>query len=53
MYINWVKIGLVVLEIQKAEFGGFTILINNTVVCHAFLFSQLLTHDCVLICGYS
>ena len=29
-----VEIGLVVLEIQKAEFGDFTVPVNNAFVCH-------------------
>ena len=31
--INLVEINLVVLEIQKAEFGNFTVPVNNTLVC--------------------
>ena len=27
--------GLVILEIQKAEFGNFTVPVNSTLVCHA------------------
>ena len=38
MYINLVEIGKVVLEIQKAEFGNFTVPVNNTLVCLASSF---------------
>ena len=31
--MNLVGIGLVVLEIQKAEFGNFAVRVNNTLVC--------------------
>ena len=32
-YINLLKIGLVVLEIWKAEFSYFTVPVYNTLVC--------------------
>ena len=49
-YINLVEIGLVVLEIQKAEFGNFAVPVNNTLVCCTF-FVSLATDTllCVLI----
>ena len=37
-YVNLVEIGLVVLEIQKAEFGNFMVSVNNTLVCLASSF---------------
>ena len=47
-YVNLVEIGKVVLEIQKAEFGNFTVPVNNTLVClMSYLFSWPLTHYCV------
>ena len=38
-----IEIGLVVLEIQKAEFGNFTVPVNNTLVCHLSFFVFLAT----------
>ena len=50
VYINLVEIGLVVLEIQKAEFGNFLVLVNNTLVCNVcFVFLATDTLLCVLI----
>ena len=46
-YINLVEIGLVVLEIQKAEFDNFTVTANNTLVFVCHVFSWLLSHYCV------
>ena len=45
------KFGLVVLEIQMAEFGNFTVPVNNTPVCHtsSFIFLATDTLLCVLI----
>ena len=45
------EIGLVVLEIQKAEFGYFTVSVNNTLVCRtsSFVFLAADTLLCVLI----
>ena len=45
------EIGKVVLEIQKAEFGNFTVPVNNTLVCLAssFVFLAADTLLCVLI----
>ena len=45
------EIGIVVLEIQKAEFGKFTVPVNNTLVCLAssFVFLAADTLLCVLI----
>ena len=34
-YINVIEISIVIFEIPKAEFGNFTVLVNNTPVCHA------------------
>ena len=50
-YVNLVEIGTVVLEIQKAEFGNFTVPVNNTLVCLAssFVFLAADTLLCVLI----
>ena len=50
-YINLVEIGLVVLEICKAEFSNFTVPVNNTLVCHVYSFVFLATETllCVLI----
>ena len=49
--INLVEIGLVVLEIWKAEFGNFTVPVNNTLVCRtsSFVFLAADTLLCVLI----
>ena len=46
-----VEIGLVVLEIQKAEFGNFMVPVNNILVCLAssFVFLAADTLLCVLI----
>ena len=46
-----VEIDLVVLEIQKAEFGNFTVPVNNTLVCHmsSFVFLAANTLLCALI----
>ena len=50
-YINLVEIGLVVLEIQKAEFGNFAVPVNNTLVCRTsfFVFLAADTLLCVLM----
>ena len=49
-YINLVEISLVALELRKAEFGNFSVPVNNTLVCSMpFLFSWPLAHYCVLI----
>ena len=50
-YINLVEISLVVLEIQKAEFGNFTVPVNNTLMCCTSSFVFLATDAvlCVLI----
>ena len=50
-YVNLVEISTVVLEIQKAEFGNFTVPVNNTLVCLAssFVFLAADTLLCVLI----
>ena len=47
---KYVNIGLVVLEIQKAEFGNFTVPVNNTLVCltSSFVFLAAATLLCVL-----
>ena len=47
------EIGTVVSEIQKAEFGNFTVPVNNTLVCLAssFVFLAADTLLCVLICN--
>ena len=46
-----VEIGLVVLEIQKAEFGNFTVPVNNTLGCHtsSSVFLAADTLLCILI----
>ena len=46
-----VETGLVVLEIQKAEFGNFAVPVNNTLVCRMSFFVFLATDTllCVLI----
>ena len=45
-----VEIGLAVLEIKKAEFGNFTVPVNNTLVCQkSFVFLAADTLLCVLI----
>ena len=46
-----VEIGLVVLEIQKAQFGNFAVPVNNTLVCRTsfFVFLAADTLLCVLI----
>ena len=46
-----VEIGLVVFEIQKAEFGNFTVPVNNTLVCLASSFGFLAADTllCVLM----
>ena len=46
-----VEIGLVVLEIWKAEFGNFAVPVNNTLVCRTsfFVFLAADTLLCVLI----
>ena len=46
-----VEISTIVLEIQKAEFGNFTVPVNNTLVCLAssFVFLAADTLLCVLI----
>ena len=50
-YVNLVEIGIVVLEIQKAEFGNFTVPVNNTLVCltSSFVFLAADTLLCVLM----
>ena len=50
-YINLVEICLVVLEIWKAEFGNFTVPVNNTLVWRtpSFVFLAADTLWCVLI----
>ena len=50
-----VEIDLVVLEIQKTEFGNFTIPVNNTLVCRvsSFVFLATDTLLCVLVVGIS
>ena len=50
-YINLVEIGLVILEIWKAEFGNFTVPVNNKHVCRTSSFVFLVTDTllCVLI----
>ena len=49
-YTNLVEIGLVVLEIRKAEFGNFMVPVNNALVCHtSFVFLAADTLLCVLI----
>ena len=50
-YINLVEIGLVVLEIQKVEFGNFAVPVNSTLVCRTSFFVFLATDTllCVLI----
>ena len=48
-----IDIGLVVLEIQKAEFGNFTVPVNNTLVCRTtFVFLAADTLLCVLLYMY-
>ena len=49
--MNLVKIGLIVLEIQKAEFGNFTVPVNNTFVCRksSSVFLAADTLQCVLM----
>ena len=49
--INLVEISKVVLEIQMAEFGNFTVPVNNTLVCLASSFGFLAVDTllCVLI----
>ena len=37
-YINLVETGLVILEIQKAEFGNFAVPVNDTLVYYAFFY---------------
>ena len=46
-----VEIGLVVLEIQKAEFGNFMVPVNNTLVSHtsSFVFLAADTLLCALM----
>ena len=48
--MNLVEIGLVVLEIQMAEFGNFAVPANNTLVCRMSFFVFLATDTllCVL-----
>ena len=50
-YINLEEIGIVVLKIQKAEFGKFTVPVNNTLECHtsSFVFLATDTLLCALI----
>ena len=50
-YVIMVEIGLVVLEIWKAEFGNFKVPVNNTLVCctSSFVFLVPDTLLCVLI----
>ena len=50
-YVNLVEIGKVVLEIQMAKFGNFTVPVNNTLVClvSSFGFLAADTLLCVLI----
>ena len=44
-YINLVEISLVVLEIQKAEFGNFMAPVNNILVLHtSFIFLATKTY---------
>ena len=49
--INLEEIGLVVLEIQNAEFGNFKVSVNNTLVCRtsSIVFLAADTLLCVLI----
>ena len=49
--MNLVEIDLVVLVIQKAEFGNFAVPVNNTLVCCTsfFVFLAADTLLCVLI----
>ena len=53
--MNLVEICLVALEIWKAEFGNFTVPVNNTLVCHtsSFVFLAVDTLLCVLIVNFS
>ena len=47
-YVNLIKIGPVVIEIQGAENGELAVPVNNTLVSHtAFLAAD--TRPCVLI----
>ena len=48
-YINLVEMYLVVLEIQKAEFGNFALPVNNTLVCHTSIFVFLAADTLVLL----
>ena len=43
--------GVVILEIQKAEFGNFMVPVNKTLVCHvsSFVFLAADTLLCVLM----
>ena len=44
--------GLVALEVQKAEFGNFTVPVNNlcTLACRTFSFVFLATYICTTVC---
>ena len=49
-YIDLAEISIIVLETQKAEFGDFTIPVNNTLECCAsFVFLVADVRPCVLI----
>ena len=44
-YTNLVEIGLIVLDIWMAKYCAFTLLVNNTLVCHvSFVFLAIITH---------
>ena len=45
-----VEIRLVVLEIRKAEFGNFTVPVNNTLVYHMSSFVFLATDTLATVC---
>ena len=48
--IYLVEIDLAVLEMQKAEFGNFTVPVNNLLVCHMSSFVFLAAD--ILLCAY-